>query len=194
MGYTVTCPQCQEINSGSQLYCTKCQASLIGVPREQALTAEEVAAPAPSAPKAQGLSDTTRLLLIGVGVGVIAFGANFFISFGNVFCCGGFFVSVIAGSAAGFLTTRYTNIATRENAVRAGSMAGGIAGIFILFGQIAGGILPSLMISLLPVSGADSTQLASRMFNAVFESSLCFGLINLLVSAAVGSAVASKSM
>ena len=194
MGYTVTCPQCQEINSGSQLYCTKCQASLVGVPREQASVADETAAPAPSSPKAQDLSDTVRLLLISVGVGVIAFGANFFISFGNVFCCGGFFVSVIAGSTAGFLSARYTNVATRENAVRAGSMAGGIAGIFILLGQIAGGILPALMINLLPASGADSTQLANHMFNAVFNSSLCFGLINLLVSAAAGSAVASKSM
>jgi len=194
MGYIVTCPQCQEINSGSQLYCTKCQASLVGVPREQTFTAEEVAAPAPSLPKAQGLSDTARLLLIGAGVGVIAFGANFFISFANVFCCGGFLVSVIAGSAAGFLTARYTNVATRENAIRAGSMAGGIAGIFILLGQVAGGILPALMISLLPASGANSAQLANHMFNAVFNSSLCFGLINLLVSAAAGSAVASKSM
>ena len=43
MGYTVTCPQCQEVNSGSQLYCTKCQASLVGVPREQASATEEVA-------------------------------------------------------------------------------------------------------------------------------------------------------
>lgn len=139
MGYTITCPQCQEVNSGSRLYCTKCQTSLIGVPREQTAVAEEAVAPVPSAPKVQGLSDTARLLLIGAGVGVIAFGANFFISFGNAFCCGGFLVSAIAGSAAGFLTARYTHVATRENAVRAGSMAGGVAGIFILLVSAAAG-------------------------------------------------------
>jgi len=35
MGYIVKCPQCNEINAGSRLNCIKCQASLIGIPREQ---------------------------------------------------------------------------------------------------------------------------------------------------------------
>jgi len=35
MGTIVKCPQCNEINVGSQLHCVKCQTSLIGIPREQ---------------------------------------------------------------------------------------------------------------------------------------------------------------
>ena len=35
MGTIVKCPQCNEINFGSQLHCVKCQTSLIGIPREQ---------------------------------------------------------------------------------------------------------------------------------------------------------------
>ena len=35
MGTIVKCPQCNEINVGSQLHCVKCQTSLIGIPREE---------------------------------------------------------------------------------------------------------------------------------------------------------------
>jgi hypothetical protein len=35
MGTIVKCPQCGEVNIGSQLHCAKCQTSLIGIPREQ---------------------------------------------------------------------------------------------------------------------------------------------------------------
>ena len=35
MAYIVRCPQCNEVNGGSQLRCVKCLASLVGVPREQ---------------------------------------------------------------------------------------------------------------------------------------------------------------
>jgi hypothetical protein len=35
MGYIVKCPQCNEVNSGSVLHCSKCQTSLIGIPRVQ---------------------------------------------------------------------------------------------------------------------------------------------------------------
>jgi hypothetical protein len=35
MGTIVKCPQCNEVNVGSQLHCIKCQTSLIGLPREQ---------------------------------------------------------------------------------------------------------------------------------------------------------------
>ena len=34
MAYIVKCPECGEVNGGSQLRCVKCQASLIGIPRE----------------------------------------------------------------------------------------------------------------------------------------------------------------
>ena len=34
MAYIVRCPECNEVNGGSQLRCVKCQASLIGIPRE----------------------------------------------------------------------------------------------------------------------------------------------------------------
>ncbi len=35
MGTIVKCPQCNEINVGSQLHCVKCQTSLIGISREE---------------------------------------------------------------------------------------------------------------------------------------------------------------
>ncbi len=40
MAYIVKCPQCNEINGGSLLHCVKCQASLIGIPREDDDTPE----------------------------------------------------------------------------------------------------------------------------------------------------------
>jgi hypothetical protein len=45
MSATVICPSCNEENSGSSLHCTKCQTSLIGIPRQtKPLTELEVAA------------------------------------------------------------------------------------------------------------------------------------------------------
>jgi hypothetical protein len=35
MAYIVKCPQCGEINIGSEFYCVKCKTNLIGIPREQ---------------------------------------------------------------------------------------------------------------------------------------------------------------
>jgi hypothetical protein len=35
MGSIVKCPQCNEVNGGSLLHCSKCQTSLIGIPRVQ---------------------------------------------------------------------------------------------------------------------------------------------------------------
>ena len=35
MGYIVKCPNCNEVNGGSLLNCGKCQASLVGIPRER---------------------------------------------------------------------------------------------------------------------------------------------------------------
>lgn len=35
MAYIVKCPQCGEINIGSEFHCVKCETSLIGIPREQ---------------------------------------------------------------------------------------------------------------------------------------------------------------
>jgi hypothetical protein len=35
MGIIVKCPKCNEVNAGSQLYCVKCQASLVGALREE---------------------------------------------------------------------------------------------------------------------------------------------------------------
>ena len=197
MGYTVKCPQCGEVNSGSILYCIKCQTSLIGIPREKDLSTVEI-------PERKIVSDQTQKMnersdnvhiKFGLIVGFVGFFIISFFTFGSG-CCSGLLISIGMGIVSGFLTFRYANIGTPENASRLGAISGGIAGIFAALGQVFGGILPSLIFGFadalvtFPNSNLDT---AKDLFSMFFMPSIFHGIIGLVASSIAGSITASKS-
>lgn len=69
MAYTVRCPECGEVNGGSHLRCVKCQASLVGIPREQD------GSPAPAAVEAapeRPARKTINLVAVSLCLGILA--------------------------------------------------------------------------------------------------------------------------
>ena len=197
MGYIVKCPQCSQMNSGSSLYCIKCQTSLIGIPREKDLSTVEM----PESKKVNNQTPKTNErgsnahIKIGLIVGIVGFFIISFFTFGRG-CCSGFLISIGMGFVSGFLTFRYANIGTIENASRLGAISGGIAGIFAALGQVFGGILPSLIFGsfdalvTFPNSNLDT---AKELFSMFFMPSLFNGIMGLVVSSIAGSITASKS-
>jgi hypothetical protein len=198
MGYFVKCPQCNETNSGGSLYCIKCQTSLIGIPREQDSSSTDEIKHKIIANKTTTKTtgrDGYAHIKIGVIVGMISFFVSSFFTFGGGFCCG-LFISIGAGSISGLLTTRYANIGTRENASRFGTVAGGIAGSFVLLGQTLGGFLPSLIIGMFSALGVVSNNdlnLFADFFSTTFMSGLLNGILGLIAATIAGSIAAAKS-
>ncbi|MBI5354567.1 MAG: hypothetical protein HZB50_18150 [Chloroflexi bacterium] len=130
---------------------------------------------------------------IGLAVGVISF---FVVATVSVFgWCIGIFISAGIGSIAGFLTARYANIGTWDIPANLGANAAAIAGVFVFLGHIAGGIIPSLLIS--RFSGSDvlpNIEFVSfgDIFSFFVRQGLINGAIGWFISAIAGSVVASK--
>jgi hypothetical protein len=197
MGYTAKCPQCNEINSGSSLYCVKCQTSLVGIPREKDASVIEN----PEIKKTDNqVSKTTERssnahIKIGLIVGFVGFFVISFFTFGRGFCSG-LFISIGMGYVSGFFTFRYANIGTIENASRLGAISGGIAGIFAALGQVFGGILPSLIFGFVDALGTfpnSNIDTAKELFSMFFVPSLFNGILGLVAASIAGSITASKS-
>ncbi len=132
---------------------------------------------------------------IGLFVGAIGFLVVAFITFGKSLC-GGLFCSIGMGALAGFLTSRYANVGTKENASQLGSTAGAIAGVFALLGQVLGGLLPSIISTVSVVSGAFpefDSGITQDLFSIFFFPSLINGIIGLIAAGIAGSIAASKS-
>ncbi|MBK9924489.1 MAG: hypothetical protein IPP66_04280 [Anaerolineales bacterium] len=197
MGYTVKCPQCNEINSGSRLNCVKCQTNLIGVSRKHEETATEVSnIKIGDGQVSKAIEKNSNAHInIGLIVGAIGFFIISFFTFGGSFC-GGLFISIGMGVISGLLTARYANTGTIDNASRLGAISGGIAGVFALLGQVFGGILPSMIFGMFQTLGTfpdANANMGKEIFSAFFMPSVLNGIIGLIASSIAGSTSASRN-
>ena len=197
MGYFVKCPQCNEINSGSSLYCEKCQTNLIGIPREKdPTTIDEIVN---KQPDNQETHPTGKMLnahiFFGLMVGIVSFFALIILTFGKEAPCCGIIFSIGAGAIAGKLTSHFAIIGTREDASRLGAISGAIAGIFAFFGQVYAGILPYFIFELMKLAGLSpsiNVDLSTVYISAFFVPSLINGIFGFFAAAIAGSFTAIR--
>lgn len=110
--------------------------------------------------------------------------------------CPGLVISIIIGGIAGTLAGRYEKVSTREGASRFGASSGGIAGIFILLGQMFGGIIPLLMIRTVNVLGffpANSFNALADVFSVSYSPNFFNFAFVLITTSVAGSIAAIKS-
>ncbi len=131
---------------------------------------------------------------MGLIVGVIGLALNVCVS-GFVGFCGPL-VSLIAGAVAGFFASQQEKMGTRGEGARAGAIAGGIAGVLIIIGQVIGGIAALYYLqstgAMLPFgqipsqSDTSSSQIVYYLSGA--GTSLCFGIVGAALAAGAGAA------
>lgn len=190
MGYIVKCPQCNEINSGSRLTCTNCEADLVGIHREQD-SADETTPKLPVDMPPLPIETKKKYphILVGFLVGICGFLLISFFTVGGSFC-GGLFFSLGIGISAGLFTAHYAHSGPIEIITRRGAIAGGIAGFFSLLGQTLGGALIPLMFGAIQVidnAPHEVTVSASNLMIEYFWPGLINGVLGLVVCTAMGA-------
>jgi len=171
LGYIVKCPQCGEINPGSRLTCTICEADLVGIRREKDPSDSDT--PEEMSVVANIISTPGRNryahIFVGLIVGLCGFLLISFFSFGGRLC-GGFFIAIGMGILSGVFTAQYANTLTKDHASRLGAISGGIAGFFAFAGQIFGSLLPSLLFRINDFLGM-APGASSSMLQEMFQDS-----------------------
>jgi hypothetical protein len=126
---------------------------------------------------------------MGLTVGAIGLALNICIA-GFMGICGPF-VSLFAGSAAGFFAAQQEKLSAKNDGAKAGAIAGGIAGALVLIGQVIGGIGA---LTFMQTSGAfsrlppieDVTKIIVFLVFGI-GTSLCFGIFGAIVAALAGA-------
>jgi hypothetical protein len=109
----------------------------------------------------------------------------------------GTLVGLLAGSAAGFLTSRKENELTPQAASRAGMVSGSVAGILVLLGQLIGtaisiAVMQNEQLSLIMQVQPAGTSLQSVQgfyWSSGLGFGFCLGLTGLVFSVLAGGAV-----
>lgn len=130
---------------------------------------------------------------IGLIVGVIGLVLNICVSGILGFC--GPVLSLIAGAVAGYLAVQREKPFSKNDGARTGATAGGIAGGFIILGQLLGGIAalafmqasgaPTILGPMPDLSGDPAA--AVGFYAGGLGTALCFGVVGALLAAGAGA-------
>jgi hypothetical protein len=132
--------------------------------------------------------------MIGLFVGIPSLFLVSFISFGGSLC-DGILISIVIGGIAGWFTGRHSNIGHWANATEFGGKSGLIAGLFVLFGHIVGGILRALLLRLGGVLGVfpnTGTPPFAELNSIFIRQGIINGVIGLVVTWISAAVVAPK--
>ncbi len=197
MNYTIKCPLCNEINSGSNIYCVKCRTKLVRIQQKNGTSTmdnSEIKKTDRRTSKATKKNSNTHAK-IGLIVGIIGFFVISFFTFGGS-CCAGLFISIGMGLVSGFLTVHYTNIETADDVSRLGATSGGLAGVFALLGQQFGTVLPFIIFGVFQALNLfpDRNSNMTNGFSAwIFLPSSFNGILGLIASSMAGAISAERT-
>ena len=134
--------------------------------------------------------------MFGVIVGIVGLVINSCVAFAVGFC--GPFTGLLFGAVAGFLAATREKLPEKGDNARAGATAGGIAGLFLMGGQVIGGLTALVFYQIsgtpLPFGNLDMSNMGTPELVGAYVGGLgtgiCFGLIGALFSAVAGAAAA----
>jgi len=104
-------------------------------------------------------------------------------------------VTLIAGAVAGYITAQQENLPTKNDAAKAGGIAGGITGGLMIIGQLIGGFGVLLMAQVtgaqsvfgtIPSFESDPASLIGYYIGGA-GTGICFGLIGAFLAAGAGA-------
>ncbi len=136
----------------------------------------------------------TPRIRFGLIAGLIGLVLNICIS--SVLGLCGPLTALVAGAAAGFLAAQQEKVVPKGNGAQLGAIAGGIAGVLVLIGQLLGGLGAlafiqfsgtSIRFGTVPSPSADASQQVLYYISGL-GTGLCIGVIGVVVATVAGAA------